>query len=52
VVDLWVDAALRLGEREMRMMSRLARAQERRMGQVQGEAALAPVEAEPLAMAG
>lgn len=52
VVDLWVDAALRLGEREMRMMSRLARAQERRMGHVQGEAALAPVEAEPLAMAG
>jgi DSF synthase len=52
VVDLWVDAALRLGEREMRMMSRLARAQERRMEHVQGEAALAPVEAEPLAMAG
>jgi DSF synthase len=31
VVDLWVDAALRLGEREMKMMSRLARAQARRM---------------------
>jgi DSF synthase len=31
VVDLWVDAALRLGERELKMMSRLARAQARRM---------------------
>ena len=52
VVDLWVDAALRLGEREMRMMSRLARAQERRMEQVQGEAPAPEIEAEPLAMAG
>jgi len=55
VVDLWVDAALRLGERELKMMSRLARAQARRMeheqaAQVQGSG-LAPV-AEPLAMAG
>ncbi|HEV3009709.1 MAG TPA: crotonase/enoyl-CoA hydratase family protein [Burkholderiales bacterium] len=31
IVDLWVDAALRLGERELKMMSRLARAQSRRM---------------------
>jgi len=55
VVDLWVDAALRLGERELKMMGRLARAQARRMehgqaAQVQGSG-LVPV-AEPLAMAG
>jgi DSF synthase len=31
IVELWVDAALRLGERELKMMSRLARAQARRM---------------------
>src|SRR5262245_7560450 len=31
VVDLWVDAAMRLGERELKMMCRLARAQARRM---------------------
>jgi DSF synthase len=31
IVDLWVDAAMRLGERELKMMSRLARAQARRM---------------------
>ncbi len=31
IVELWVDAALRLGEREMKMMSRLARAQAERM---------------------
>jgi DSF synthase len=55
IVELWVDAAMRLGERELKMMSRLARAQSRRMeqelagaGDFQG--ALAPV-TEPLAMA-
>jgi DSF synthase len=31
IVDLWVDAALRLGERDLRMMNRLVRAQMRRM---------------------
>lgn len=31
IVDLWVDAALRLGERDLRMMNRLVRAQVRRM---------------------
>jgi len=54
IVELWVDAALRLGERELRMMSRLARAQARRMEHEHAELpqeALAPV-AEPLAMAG
>jgi len=53
IVDLWVDAALRIGEREMKMMSRLARAQARRMEHVHASAqeGFAPV-AEPLAMAG
>ncbi|TAK80272.1 MAG: enoyl-CoA hydratase [Betaproteobacteria bacterium] len=31
IVELWVDAALRLGERDIRMMNRLVRAQVRRM---------------------
>src|SRR3954463_10079408 len=31
IVDLWVDAALRLGERDLKMMQRLVRAQVRRM---------------------
>jgi DSF synthase len=31
IVGLWVDAALRLGERDLRMMNRLVRAQMRRM---------------------
>jgi DSF synthase len=54
IVELWVDAALRLGERELRMMSRLARAQARRMEHEHAELpqeAFAPL-AEPLAMAG
>jgi DSF synthase len=55
VVDLWVDAAMRLGERELKMMNRLARAQARRMeheldGHAPLQNELAPV-AEPLAMA-
>jgi DSF synthase len=31
IVELWVDAALRLGERDLRMMNRLVRAQMKRM---------------------
>jgi DSF synthase len=31
IVSLWVDAALRLGERDLKMMNRLVRAQMRRM---------------------
>ena len=52
IVELWVDAALRLGERDLKMMSRLVRAQARRM-----EHEHAPRrqdcgrDAEPLAMA-
>ncbi|HEY3077399.1 MAG TPA: crotonase/enoyl-CoA hydratase family protein [Burkholderiales bacterium] len=54
IVGLWVDAALRLSDRELKMMSRLARAQARRMenehaAQLQGE--IAPV-AEAFAMVG
>ena len=58
IVELWVDAALRLGERELKMMGRLARAQARRMEHELGDSsasqlqnALAPTE-EILAMAG
>jgi DSF synthase len=36
IVELWVDAALRLGERDLRMMNRLVRAQTRRMGSTHG----------------
>jgi DSF synthase len=53
VVELWVDAAMRLGERELKMMSRLARAQSRRMEHALADDAdqgIAPV-MEPLAVA-
>jgi len=53
IVELWVDAAMRLGERELKMMSRLARAQTRRMEhELAGDAdqGIALV-AEPLAVA-
>ena len=38
VTDIWVDAALRLGERDIRMMSSLVRAQHRRMQGVEAPA--------------
>lgn len=55
IVNLWVDAAMRLGDRELKMMSRLARAQARRMehGHADAQALqaeFAPV-SEPFAMA-
>jgi len=31
IVGVWVDAALRLGDRDLKMMSRIARAQMRRV---------------------
>ncbi|MDW7710437.1 MAG: crotonase/enoyl-CoA hydratase family protein [Deferrisomatales bacterium] len=40
VTDLWVDAALRLEARDLRMMERLARAQERNTREGAGAAAL------------
>jgi len=43
IVDLWVDAALRLNERDLRMMGRLVRAQQRRMDSSLAAAAAAPV---------
>ena len=55
VVGLWVDAALRLGERDLKMMHRLVRAQERRMESRQTGGGANVVEmplAEPLAAAG
>lgn len=51
IVSIWVDAALRLSDRELKMMHRLARAQARRMehtSQFEGE--VMPI-AEPFAMA-
>lgn len=38
IVELWVDAALRLGERDLKMMNRLVRAQMKRMGSGQAGA--------------
>ena len=55
VVGLWVDAALRLGERDLKMMHRLVRAQERRMESRPTGGGANVVEmplAEPLAAAG
>jgi len=49
IVGLWVDAALRLSERDLRMMNRLVRAQMRRMEAGPG-AEVAPL-AEPAAAA-
>jgi DSF synthase len=37
IVELWIDAAMRLGERDLRMMNRLVRAQMRRMDSWAGE---------------
>jgi DSF synthase len=50
IVDLWVEAALRLTERDLRMMNRLVRAQVRRMEPGPAVEASAPF-AEPLAAA-
>ena len=48
IVELWVDAALRLGERDLRMMNRLVRAQMRRMESWHSPAAEAPPVSEPM----
>jgi len=54
IVNLWVDAALRLGERDLKMMNRLVRAQQRRVEARQpgGAHVLEMPLAEPLAAAG
>jgi DSF synthase len=47
IVELWVDAAMRLRERDLKMMSRLVRAQVRRMEpgeRIAGAGALVPAE--------
>jgi DSF synthase len=49
VADTWVDCALRLEDRDLRMMSRVVRAQQERMEAA--EAAAAPAEAPGVAMA-
>jgi DSF synthase len=46
IVDLWVDAALRLGERDLKMMNRLVRAQMKRR-----ELTYAPAEGAALSLA-
>jgi DSF synthase len=52
IAGLWVDAALRLGERDLKMMNRLVRAQIRRMeSEPFADAELAPRQAEPVALA-
>jgi DSF synthase len=53
IVELWVDAALRLSDRDLKMMNRLVRAQMRRMegGPAAEVAPLAEPLAEPLAAA-
>ena len=54
IVELWVDAALRLGERDLKMMNRLVRAQQRRVeARHPGGAHVVQMPlAEPLAAAG
>ena len=48
VVDLWVDAAMRLSDRDLKMMNRLVRAQMRRMEGGAGAAHVLMPEIEPL----
>jgi DSF synthase len=53
IVGLWVDAAMRLGERDLKMMNRLVRAQMRRVESSQGGGQVVPMPlAEPLAAMG
>ena len=51
VADTWVDCALRLEDRDMRMMGRVVRAQMERMDAAAAAAAPAPLPAEGVAMA-
>ena len=51
VADTWVDCALRLEDRDMRMMGRVVRAQMERMDAAAAAAAPAPLPAEGIAMA-
>jgi DSF synthase len=54
VAETWVDAALRLEDRDLKMMSRIVRAQMRRMedGDVENVAEAALAEEQSLAAAG
>ena len=51
VADTWVDCALRLDDRDMRMMGRVVRAQMERMDAAAAAAAPAPLPAKGVAMA-
>lgn len=51
VADVWVDCALRLEDRDMRMMSRVVRAQMERMDAAAAQTAPVPVSPPGLAMA-
>ena len=51
IADVWVDAAFRLGDRDLKMMSRIVRAQMRRMDQGQITDVGAEAVAEELALA-
>lgn len=51
VADTWVDCALRLEDRDLRMMGRVVRAQMERMDAAAAAAAPAPLPAEGIAMA-
>jgi DSF synthase len=44
IVDIWVDCAMRLEDRDLRMMSRVVGAQMDRMGTASGQGAQYPVE--------
>jgi DSF synthase len=48
IVEIWVDAALRLGDRDLKMMERIVRAQMKRMDAAAADAVAAmPSLAEP-----
>jgi DSF synthase len=49
IVELWIDAALRLTDRDLKMMNRLVRAQMRRMDHGSAAEATPFVEATPFA---
>ena len=51
VTEVWVDTALQLGEKSLRTMERLVRAQQRRPATVENVPAAAEVEYAPISAA-
>ena len=51
IAELWVDAALRLEERDIKMMNWLVRGQQRRMGVEESSQGMPPGAFAPLACA-